>query len=238
MLPTPNHVPARRLPSVHEPAAGTSVRRPFRQLSYAEASRALYIDFEGPKDQAPVLLGIHRRGRGPKPFLQQDVLDPAFAGLGCRLMTLRGSISNVVARAEHRDCRIISWSEYDLEVIRTLRADDPALVARFEHRYANALGVAKRWMNRLHRADLPPDGRLAEFLAYIGYEVPPDAPSGRVGETIRIIRPRLERGEKLTARQQQRWIELLEHNRYDCAGMRAVCLRATRELDAESAGAR
>lgn len=238
MLPTPNHVPARRLPVVQAPAGGTAVRRPFRQLSYAEASRALYIDFEGEKDRLPVLLGIHRRGRGPKPFLQQDVLDPAFAGLGCRLMTLRGSVGNVVARAEHRDCRIVSWSEHDLEVVRTLRGEDPDLVARFERRYANALGVAKRWMNRLHRADLPPDGRLAEFLASIQYEVPPDAPSGRVGETIRIIRPRLERGEALTARQQQRWTELLEHNRHDCAGMRAVCLRATRELDAESADTR
>ena len=45
---------------------------------------------------------------------------------------------------------------------------------------------------------------------------------------------RLEMGGTLTARQRQRWTELIEHNGYDCDGMRAVCLRATRELDAAS----
>ena len=119
-------------------------------------------------------------------------------------------------------------------MVRTLRDEDPELVARFERRYANALAVAKRWANKLHPGDKPASGQLVAYLALIGYEVPPDAEAGHVGETIRALRPRLESGRPLTPAQKQRWARLLEHNRYDCDGMRAVCLLATREL--ESAG--
>jgi hypothetical protein len=42
----------------------------FKRLSTAEALRALYIDFEGQKDQPPVLLGVLRRGgKGSTPFV-------------------------------------------------------------------------------------------------------------------------------------------------------------------------
>ena len=42
----------------------TDHAKPSKRLTAAEALRALYIDFEGGKDQPPVLLGVHRRGRG------------------------------------------------------------------------------------------------------------------------------------------------------------------------------
>ena len=38
----------------------------FKRLTEAEALRALYIDFEGEKGKPPVLLGVHRRGRGAR----------------------------------------------------------------------------------------------------------------------------------------------------------------------------
>ena len=120
--------------------------RAFRRLSADEASRALYIDFEGRKDEAPVLLGVlRRRGRGEEPWVQQDIVDPAFAGLGGRALSLHEAVSAVVVRAESRDRRIVSWSEHDLEVVRSLADRDPDLVQRFEARYANALRVARRW---------------------------------------------------------------------------------------------
>jgi SAM-dependent methyltransferase len=202
------------------------------RLSAAEALRALYIDFEGRKDEPPVLLGVHRRGRGTLPYVQQDVMDAAFAGLVPRYLPLRDAIENVVRRAEHGGRRIVSWSEHDLRVVRTLRDEDPLLVARFEARYANARAFAKHWRNKLHGGDKPEPGHLDDYLTLIGYAVPAEAEPGHVGDTIRDLRPRLERGLPLTATQQTRWDRLVEHNRFDCAGMRAVCLRATRELDA------
>jgi hypothetical protein len=212
----------------------TERTRPFRRLSAAEALRALYIDFEGEKDEAPVLLGVHRRGRGARPFVHQDVLDEAFANLGAPAISLHQAVEKVVRRAERRDRRIVSWSEHDLEVVRTLRDQDPALVARFEARYANALDVARRWRNRCHGGDRPASGRLADYLPLVDYAVPEEAARGHVGETIRLLLPRLARGVPPTAAQQRRWGRLLEHNRHDCIGMRQVCLRATRELEAAS----
>lgn len=211
----------------------TDPANPFKRLSAAEALRALYIDFEGGKDQLPILLGVLRRGgKRSTPFVHQDVVDNAFASLGVSAISLRDAVEKAVLRAEHGDRRIVSWSQHDLAVARTLRDDDPELVARFEGRYANALSVAKRWRNRCYDGVKPADGRLADYLALIGYPVPDDAAPGHVGETIRVLRRPLEQGLPLTVRQRSRWERLVEHNRYDCAGMRRVCLMATQELEA------
>ena len=160
------------------------------------------------------------------------MLDANFEPLADRAQALRQAVEVIVQRADRRNVRIVSWSRHDLRIVRTLRDDDPELVARFERRYADARAVAKRWANSLHRSAKPADGRLTEYLAFVGYEAPSDASVGAVGETIRRLRPRLQGGRPLTRNQEQRWTRLLTHNRHDCAGMRAVCLRATRELDA------
>ena len=206
-------------------------RKSSRRLSAAEALRALYIDFEGRIDEPPVLLGVHRRGRGAEPYVQQDVVDATFEGLVPRYMPLRDAVANVVMRAERRDRRIVAWSEHELKVVRTLADEDPGLVAEFEARFVNALAFAKYWRNKLHDGDRPEVGHLADYFALIGYHVPDDAGPGQVGATIRDVRARLEDRKLLTPSQQVRWNRLVEHNRHDCAGMRAICLRATRELE-------
>ncbi len=210
-------------------------RAQFKRLTEAEALRALYIDFEGEEDKPPVLLGVHRRGRGARPYVQQDILDDGFAGLGESTMTLRAAVTKVLQRAERRDCRIVSWSEHELRIVATLDSDDPELLARFNARFANARAVAERWRNKLCGGTKPEPGRLVDYLALIAYPLPPDAAGGDVAKTIQAIRRTLARGRSPTVAQRERWQHLLEHNRFDCAGMRRVCLRATRELDAAEA---
>ncbi len=167
----------------------TDHARPFRHLSEAEALRALYIDFEGEKGEPPILLGVHRRGRGARPFVQQDVLDEAFAGLAGSCLSLHDAVEKVVRRAEHGDRRIVAWTEHELEVVQTLAAEDPELVARFEARFVNARAVAERWRNKLHDGDRPKPGRLVDYLVLVGYPVPGEAAGGDVGETIRVLGP-------------------------------------------------
>lgn len=204
----------------------------FKRLSTAEALRALYIDFEGEKDKPPVLLGVHRRGRGARPFVYVDVVDETFSGLAASSRSLRHAVANVVQRAEHGDRRIVSWREHDLNVACALRDEDPDMVARFEARYANARLIARRWRNKCHGGDNPDNGRLVDYLALVGYQVPDEAIAGQVGETIRVLRHRLKQGLAFTANQRARWERLVEHNRHDCVGMRKVCLLATQELEA------
>jgi hypothetical protein len=134
-------------------------RHPFKRLSALEARRALYIDFEGETDKPPVLLGVLRRpGRGAEPYVHQDVVDREFEPAGPDARELRDAVEVVVMRAEHGDRRIVSWSEHDLEVVRRLGDDAPELVTRFERRYVNALGLARRWATVLHPEDKPPTG--------------------------------------------------------------------------------
>jgi hypothetical protein len=212
-------------------------RSSFERLSAAEALRALYVDFEGEKDKPPVLLGVHRRGRGARPYVHSHLLDPDFARFGT-VVSLRDAVRNVVMRAEKRDARIVAWTEHELKVVRTLSDDDADLVGRFEARFANAKRVAERWRNRLHGGDKPADGRLASYLARFGYDVPSEGAPGDVGETIRTLRPRLARGQAPTASQAERWRRLVEHNRHDCIGLRRLTLRATAELDSADGGRR
>ena len=208
--------------------------RSFRHLSAAEALRALYVDFEGPKDQPPVLLGVHRRGRGARPWVHQVALDDAFSTLGIEVRSLSGAIEVVVRRAERGDRRIVAWSEYELGVVRTLSEEDPELVNRFEARYANARAVAERWRNRCHGGDKPSSGKLSDYLTLVGYRVPDDAHGGEVGDTVRLLQRAFERGRPATARELEHWRRLLEHNRHDCIGVRTVCLHAARQLDAQT----
>jgi hypothetical protein len=208
----------------------TTDRSSFERLSAAEALRALYIDFEGEKDKTPVLLGVLRRGQGARPYVHSHILDRDFAAFA-RVTSLHDAVLNVVMRAEKGDRRIVAWTEHELKVVRTLANEDPNLVARFEARFANAKRLAERWRNRVHAGEKPDDGRLSSYLAFVGYEVPPEGAPGDVGETIRTLRNRLARGQALTALQAERWRRLVEHNRHDCVGMRRLTLMATKALE-------
>ena len=110
------------------------------------------------------------------------------------------------------------------------RPTTPALAARLEARFANAWAVAERWRKRRYEGGRPDPGCLVEYLEPIGYPLPDKAVGGGVGETIRLIHDRLERGLPPTEGLRARWNSLREHNRHDCVGMRKVCLRATHAM--------
>lgn len=200
------------------------------RLSAADALRALYIDFEGNKDQPPVLLGVHRVGRGQHPHVQQDVTDPVFEGLVPRYLPLLDAVRNVVMRAENKQRLIVAWTEHELKVVRRECADDQALVAAFEARYVNAYSVAKRWRNRVHGGDKPDGGTLYAWLALIDWPVSEEAEAGHVGTTLTSMRTTLEAGRELAPSQLAAWDRLVAHNHLDCVGLRRLCLAASAEL--------
>jgi len=202
----------------------------FDRLSAADALRALYIDFEGNKDQPPVLLGVHRVGRGEHPHVQQDTTDPLFDGLVPRYLPLLDAVRNVVVRAEAKDRQIVAWTEHELKVVRTCCAEDPDLVDRFAARYVNAYSVAKRWRNRVHGRDKPAEATLYAWLALIGWPVREQAEAGHVGDTLRSLRRTLEAGRPLAPGQLGAWDRLVAHNHLDCVGLRRLCLVASAEL--------
>ena len=195
-----------------------------KQMTPLEARTAFYVDFEGGKDAPPVLIGILRK------HTQQYVVEPAFRALGPGFLQLRQAVATVVTRAEKQQRRIVSWSEHDLEIVRSL-TNEPALIARFEARYANGRALAARWATRAAGIDKPASGDLERYFELIGYAVPESAGPGQVGATVRSLHQRLAAGRAPTEQQLERWGYLLEHNRHDCEGMRAVCIRAATELE-------
>jgi hypothetical protein len=207
-----------------------------RRLTPDEAGQALYIDFEGRKDQPPVLLGATRYASARR--VHQYVTDPHFASIAddeeLEVMTLAAAVERIVQRAEKRDRLIVAWTEHELDVVRRYV---PEMLDRFEARYRNALGVAKYWRNACHATEKPSNGALVGYLDLVGYRVPEAAGVGRAAETLRILGGAFDRGRtaaQLTANQRQRWTDLRAHNAHDCAGMRRVCEIATGEIGARS----
>lgn len=199
--------------------------KPFKQLTAAEARTAFYLDFEGSQDQPPVLLGYLRKGP-----VQQYVVDREFKSAGPGFLELRQAVSTVITRAQKQERRIVSWSEHDLDIVRR-HVKEPGLVHAFEARYANGRALAARWATRSNSIHKPAEGDLEHYLALVGFKVPEFAGPGRVGETIRRLRPSLAASRELTDDQAAAWADLLAHNRYDCEGLRAVCIRAATDVE-------
>ena len=208
------------------------------RLTPEEARRALYIDFEGRKDTAPVLLGCaHRAGKGAKPWVWQAVTDPLFEPLTraddhIESLTLPDAVERILQRAEAKDRLIVAWSEHELDVVKE---HCPQHLARFEARYVNARSFAVYWRNARHGGHKPATRDLPTYLALIGYHLPDGAGPGRAGETIRIVGKALEKGQGtrgLTDNQRRRWQQLRDHNLHDCHGMKRVCVLAASELAA------
>ena len=200
-----------------------------------EARRALYIDFEGRKGEPPVLLGCTRRSRlRTSDTVWQAVTEPRLTPFaiadGIEALELHEAVERILVRAEKRDRLIVAWSEHELDVVREYC---PELLERFEARFRNARDFAERWRNKCRAGVKPPTGALADYLWLTGYEVPDGAGPGRVGDTIRILLDALGRGRRvsdITDKQLQRWDQLREHNRHDCAGMRSVTIQAADEI--------
>jgi hypothetical protein len=208
--------------------------RQAKDLTPEEASRALYVDFEGEKDKPPILLGCaHRPGKDEPPWVPQFVTSELFALLAVAdeldLLSLPVAVERIIQRAESKDRRIVAWSEHELKVVKTYC---PEHLERFDARFVNARSLAERWRNKCHDRQKPPTNRLADYLDLIGHEVPEGAGAGKAGTTIRRLRISLQSGRGPTGDQRQRWVYLRDHNRHDCAGMRKVCLKAAEEIAA------
>ena len=132
-------------------------------LTVAEADNAIYFDFEGAKDETPVLLGaLYAEGiKSPNQdhlVLRHDLVDPAFAPLlevvrprspsiyryDTSSRPLRQAYSDLVGRARAQDRLMVSWSRHELTMSleaglpRTLRED-------FVERFRDGKATAKRW---------------------------------------------------------------------------------------------
>src|SRR4029079_12436367 len=111
-------------PVVRCAASDMPQQKHWKQLTPEEASRALYIDFEGQQDKPPVLLGVTRWSKPTQlRLVNQVICGERFAPLaqvgGLAQETLRHSRRDVLLRAKAHDRRIVAWTEHERKVVKT-----------------------------------------------------------------------------------------------------------------------
>lgn len=230
---------------------------PYKEiLTPAEAMRAIYIDFEGRKDEPPVLMGsLYYEGRVKSDpgrlIFRHDILDRTLQPLAgqihvsglhryeCHVKTLPQAMQDLARRVKNQKRSIVAWSQHEIQ-----RIDEAELSAYLDRIikewFRDGKETARRWRTSHHpdwkltRDESGRTHRLTSYLERIGYEVPEQYAGGRVGETIKQLRCSLAVGRDwntLSPLRREHWTNLLMHNFHDCNGLREVVQRAAGDLD-------
>ncbi len=215
-------------------------------LSEPKVSTAIYVDFEslGNAQDRPAILGVlvvDHRSEQFRQFVLDDALRRAAVARKdvCVNATPDEAVTVVVEEAERRDLAVVSWSNYDREVVRTTCSK--GLAARFCAVHRNALETAKPWKRHLY-PNFPfalkrfgGKHPLKEYFRMTGYEVPaqlrPSAPAKWLKHTLQQIKANDGRYGHITQEAKRDWHKLLVYNEHDCRGMRAVIQQAAIELE-------
>ncbi|HZA33602.1 MAG TPA: hypothetical protein VE505_01680, partial [Vicinamibacterales bacterium] len=213
-----------------------------------------YIDFEclGGSQTAPgtnrasaahpVLLGVLCVEDG-RTELQQVILDPRLAS--ARVALGRLTVDTLGAALDRLmgewSAQIVSWSTFDLHVIDADEHVPAAVRHGVRRRHVNALTIARSWRRVVRPSiELPKDekgGVVHELKAYmraLGIRTPRALAPPRPAAWARYVLNRLAanngRYRSLKPAAKAAWHKLLDYNRLDCEGLRAVYARAVREL--------
>jgi len=214
-------------------------RAELRPLKPSQAKRAVFIDFEGTRDDEPSLLGVYIAGRDK---FYQTVMEPALYKTALYKSPKITWQVNAATPAEALDklrrliesrkrMRVFSWSKLEQRMINKLLKDSPELREFWKDRVEDAIPYAKAWKRLAH-----PDVKLSRkkgrgpntlenFEKLIGFKRHTIHGWGLTGKRVRGVRAALaKRGsmKKLTRTQKGYWTNLLIHNRDDCRGMTAV----------------
>ena len=214
-------------------------------LTPGEAERAVYIDFEALATAPRVigLLGVAFRDGGEQVVVRQFVVDEVLRRAvksrpTCEATTVEEAVRTVVEKAAALDGPIVSWSNHDRDLILNHPEVSDVLKAQVSSRHRNAISTATRWLAtfrgdvRLERLRFGGKNQLAKFVPYVDYKVPRSLTKGSAATWLGHIRDQLEKHGRLrdvTPLAKRHWSMLLDYNRHDCLGLRAVAMRAASE---------
>lgn len=216
-------------------------------MTFAEAQRAIYIDFGRPQGShrnppRAALLGVLVGSDGEQ--LEQLIVDERLASARvasprCRVATAADAVSELLVRARTEGRAIVGWSLFDRD--RMVEAV-PECEEEINARYVNGLQIARPWRNILHPAvpivragSKSPRHTLDQYARLAAY---PGAAQLNKAEPARWILETVERLDKangvygaLSKTGKRHWHRLLEYNRHDCLALRHIVLKASRELE-------
>jgi hypothetical protein len=246
---------AARLLRLHHVKANTVTKI----LSQAEVDNAIFLDFEGRKNQPPALLGVlsaegKYQPHQDKLVMRQDVVasglrsaENALTLIGLELgvahhLTARAlgtSLRETLLRARAQGRLIVAWSQHDLDMSLEYGNLGRTLRSEMVERYRDGKKTAKRWANTLHPEfelewhTFGGKHKLAAYMEFVGVEVPGTFGPGLVAKNIKKVGDAVAKHgnfDQLTVGQQLAWDDVLGHNAYDLLGMREVLRRATAEM--------
>jgi hypothetical protein len=192
-----------------------------KKISKVEVERAIYIDFEGFMKHPPSLIGIMCENDFWQVVLTEDLILAAQAK-NIKFDDGKNVISNLILRAINEDRKIVAYSSFEKEQCYRWYDLDISSV------YVNANLVARSWK----KIAFPQEkvSGLKDYLKLINY--PRGDHLGIKQSTQRIqtvAEAIIKKGsyESLTKIQKGKWTKLLDHNKIDVEGMKALMLRAT-----------
>jgi O-acetyl-ADP-ribose deacetylase (regulator of RNase III) len=190
-----------------------------------EMERAIYIDFEGFTDKLPSLIGIQIEGN-----FQQVVFDEslklAAKAKGLAVADFKAYIGSLIQQAQTEARLVVAYSEHEQNVIMEHAGID------ISARYLDARKLAKLWKNKCLTA-APTGMGLKDFLAFIDYERPPYLGEQKSTKRLAAVASMLAtKGsyDALTTTVKAQWTKVLQHNRIDVQGMRALVFQAGDDL--------
>ena len=194
------------------------------KITAAQTKSAIFLDYEGNKDNAPTLLGWAVSGT-----YKAAIVEPLFATCANRYRAKgiyaedhANLVLRLITQAEDEKRLIVSWSEHDFnQMAMVLKPDD---VKRLLVVYRNAIRTARPW-HQITIDRLPGPATLDYFESLTGYAVPEKFGLGLVGAALRLIRSQLKEGRDysgLSDKARVDWVKIVKHNRHDLIGMAHV----------------
>jgi len=204
-------------------------KNPHALISSKEASKAIYIDFEGFVDKPPTLIGILIEDHFEQ-IIFEDGLRSAADAKGMRVSSLNEVIDKLYSVCADEGRLIVAYSQHEINVIRKYTNRDISDI------YRDARMIARRWKSICFDRSAPirKCKALKDYLTYL--EFPRGSYLGEKKSTARIkavLEMSKRRGnyDALTPVVKAKWTKLLEHNQIDCIGMKALVETASRALE-------
>ena len=192
----------------------------------AQAETAVYVAFEGFRDQEPSLAGVLIEDE----FLQyvcDRIFKPAAAAKMMPFAEFPDLVAELESRCRSEDRLIIGWSTDELAALSQVSG------AGITDLYHEARTTAVRWVTECHPDEDPRDWQLIELMSLVDYERPPHLGFGKSARRLRAVRKMIERKgdfEDLTGTVKGQWTKLLQNNEADCRGLQAVITAASGDL--------
>lgn len=181
-------------------------------LTTADAERAIYIDFKGLRDAAPVIVG-----QLVEDVFEQLVVDARFGDAALakdlRVNSLEDEVAALLERSRGEARRVCAFRRLELEMVDRFTCLGRELASVFVAVQEVVPGG--------------PDRSLADLLRERGHRQPGHLAPRHTTPRLRYVEQQLQRHDAyaaITGTAKAKWTKLLQQNESDCRGTRELLL--------------